>query len=155
MDLVYKASSPADLMALTADLPTSADLPAVHHDRRDTPLKIRTALGNVVRGGTMVVPARLELRAVLGNIELDLRGASFGPRTEISIRSVMGNVEIVLPDGLRVESDGEGVLGSFESHILPGSQPMVGTAPTVRLTGRAILGNVEVSSAPRLPGVDG
>lgn len=150
MELAYQARSPGDLMALTADLPTAHQLPAVHTERHLAPQRIRTALGNVVRSGNMVVPARLDIRAVLGNIELDLRAASFGPQTVISISAILGNVEIVLPDGVRVESDGTGLLGSFESHILPGAQPMVGTAPTVRLTGQAVLGNVEISSAPRI-----
>lgn len=149
LDLLYQARSPADLSALTADLPAPVAMasPAVRGSHGVVTRSIRTVLGNVTRSGAMELPALLDVRSVLGNIELDLRDASFGPFTEIAIRSVLGNVDITLPVGVRVENDGDGFLGSFECHIAPGAMPMVGTAPVVRLTGRAVLGNVEVYSA--------
>ncbi len=152
LDLVYQARSPAELAALTADLPAPVAIasPAVRGSHGVITRSIRTVLGNAVRSGAMELPPRLEVRAILGNIELDLREASFGPFTEISIRSVLGNVEITLPVGVRVENDGNGFLGSFECHVAPGAMPMVGTAPVVRLTGRAVLGNVEVHAVPGL-----
>ena len=61
---------------------------------------------------------------------------------------IFGNVEITLPAGVRVENDGQGFLGSFSCHVAPGAMPMVGTAPIVRVTGRVVLGNVEVMSVP-------
>lgn len=152
LDLVYQAKSPAELTALTADLPAPVAMPSpsVRGSHGAITRSIRTVLGNVQRSGAMELPPRLEVRAVLGNVELDLRDASFGPFTEIAIRSVLGNVEITLPMGVRVENDGDGYLGSFECHVATGSMPMVGTAPVVRFTGRVVLGNVEVHSAPGL-----
>ncbi len=153
LDLVYQAQTPADLATLTADLPTLSPTSTPGHraltstaPRGRGPMvrQVRTFMGNIERSGPMDVPPRLEVRTTLGNIELDLSDATFGPVTEISIRSILGNVEITLPAGVRVENDGSGVLGSFECHVLPGAMPMVGTAPIVRLTGRTILGNVEV-----------
>ena len=153
LERVYRAQSAAELAELTADLPGTAVATArpvgshtavVHH--------VRTIMGSVERSGAIELPARLEVRAILGNVGLDLREAIFGPYTEISIRAVMGNVEITLPMGVRVENDGDGFLGSYECHVAPGSMPMVGTAPIVRLTGRAVLGNVEVYAAsPSVP----
>ncbi len=151
LELVYQARSPSELMAITADLPAPVTLPAAHFGRGEQVQTIRTALGNLTRGGPMVLPPRLEVRTVLGNIELDLSEATFGPVTEIAVRSVLGNIEILLPAGVRVENDGDGVLGSFECRVPPGAMPTVGTAPIVRLTGRCILGNVEVGSAPPGP----
>ncbi|MBL0170393.1 MAG: DUF1707 and DUF2154 domain-containing protein [Gemmatimonadaceae bacterium] len=157
LDLVYQAQSPAELSALTADLPAPVAMasPVVRGSHGAMTRSIRTVLGNVERSGAMELPPLLEVRAVLGNIELDLREASFGPFTEIAIRSVLGNVEITLPAGVRIENDGDGFLGSFECHVAPGAMPMVGTAPVVRLTGRVVLGNVEVHAMPGLepPGV--
>jgi hypothetical protein len=153
LDLVYQAQSPGELATLTADLPTVTPPMAAgrlsiasSHQRLRGPVvrRIRTFLGNIERSGPMDVPPMLEVRSTLGNIELDLSDATFGPLTEIAIHSVLGNVEITLPAGVRVENDGSGLLGSFECHVLPGAMPMVGTAPVVRLTGRTILGNVEV-----------
>lgn len=152
LELVYQAKSPAELMAITADLPAATTLPAAHFGRGEQVQTIRTTLGSITRSGPMVLPAYLEVRALLGNIELDLTDATFGPVTEIAVRSVLGNVEIVLPPGVRVENDGTGVLGSFESRVAPASMPMVGTSPVVRLTGRCVLANVEVRSDPPGPG---
>jgi len=147
LDLVYNAPTSQALSAITADLPPIVNLPAARSGRGEVVQRIKATLRNVERGGPMDVPSLLEIRATLGNLELDLRDASFGPFTEIAIRSVLGNVEITLPLGVRIENDGEGILGSFGSHVAPGAMPMVGTAPIVRLTGRCILGNVEVRSA--------
>ena len=155
LDLVYQAASPADLVALTADLPALIAPPTVNpslastRSRANVVRRIRSLFGNVERSGPMDVPSLLEVRATFANVELDLREASFGALTEISVHATFGNVEITLPEGVRVENDGDGFLGSFECHVSPGAMPMVGTAPVVRLTGRTILGNVEVSAEPR------
>lgn len=155
LDLVYQATSPADLAALTSDLPAVTMPQAPGRLAMASPMqralatrRIHTFMGNIERSGPMDVPPLLEVRTTLGNIELDLSDATFGPLTEISVRSTLGNVEITLPAGVRVENDGSGILGSFECHIAPGNMPMVGTAPVVRLTGRTILGNVEVHADP-------
>ena len=51
----------------------------------------------------------------MGNVELDLTTARIGAGTsEIEIRCIMANVEITVPSDIRVISDGEGMLGSFE-----------------------------------------
>lgn len=154
LDLVYQAASPDELAAITADLPAPS-VPAIYANgvartgpRTRVASRIRSVLSNVERSGPMEVPSYLTVRAILGNVELDLRDAIFGAVTEIAIRAVLGNIEITLPAGVRVENDGGGVLGSFECHVSPGMMPMVGTAPIVRLTGSAFLGNVEVDIEP-------
>lgn len=154
LDLVYKARLASELAALTADLPTPV---AVATGQSSTPLatgayavlpyQLRTFMGNIEREGALQVSAHVELRAVMGNIELDLRDAHFGAFTEISIKTIMGNVEIVLPSGVRVENDGGAFLGSFVCDIFSGAMPMVGTSPVVRFTGKAVLGNVEIRAA--------
>jgi hypothetical protein len=165
LDLVYQAKSAAELASLTADLPAplvaptsarTASAAVAGSSMSRAPAggairRIRTFLGNIERSGAIDVPAYLEVRSVLGNIELDFRDATFGPYTEIAVRAVLGNVEITLPEGVRVENDGDGVLGSFECHTTPGARPLTGTAPVVRLTGRTILGNVEVHADPPDP----
>ena len=157
LDLVYQAASPADLAVLTADLPVLVAPPMANRSlaatgsRPNTVRRIRSFFGNVERSGPMDVPSLLEIKTTLGNVELDLRDASFGLVTEISIHTILGNVEITLPEGVRVENDGGSVLGSFECHVSPGAMPMVGTAPIIRLTGRTILGNDEVHAEPPDP----
>jgi predicted membrane protein len=95
-----------------------------------------------------VVPPRLEVRAVLGNIELDLRDAEFGSGiTEISVHAILGNVEISLPTHVAVENHGSAVLGSFAARAKRGARrTATASTATVRITGRALLGNVEFES---------
>lgn len=152
VDLVYQAHSPAELAALTADLPalTAVTTSAVgrHTGLRtgaEVTRQFRAAFGSVERSGPMELTARLEVSAVFASVELDLREATFGPFTEISVRCIFGSVEITLPAGVRVENDGGGFLGSFSCQVAAGAMPMVGTAPVVRVTGRATFGSVEVT----------
>jgi hypothetical protein len=148
---VYRATTVARLDELTGDLPDAAgpaaDLAADEPGPRTRmPSRITTILSNVERAVRAVVPSRLTILAVLGNVELDLRDAEFGPGvTEISVRAILGNVEIQLPDGVAVESHGGGILGSFEARPARGARnSRARPIGTVRITGDAILGNVEI-----------
>jgi hypothetical protein len=99
---------------------------------------------SVSRGADWVLPQHLRIAAALGNVELNLTRAQIGPGTsEIRVISVMGNVEITIPPGVRVDCDGEPLLGVFEVKQGPGA-PLPADAPTLRITGSAILGCVEV-----------
>ncbi len=147
---VYEAATLGALAEVTADLPNPTD------SRLKSPAeamsgRISTFLSSVERGGSLAVPSELMLRSVLGNIELDLRDARFVEGiTEIRVRCILGNVEVILPEDVEVECRVRAFLGNFghrTSRRQPGSRP----APSrfVRITGRAILSNVEVADAPR------
>jgi Domain of unknown function (DUF1707)/Cell wall-active antibiotics response 4TMS YvqF len=152
---VYRAATVADLDALVADLaappvpsPTApfavaaADMvPA--HDRRFA------VLANLEHHSMTVVPRRLDVAAVLGNVELDLRDAAYGAgETELHVRSVLGNITITLPVGAVVEQRASGILGSIECQPWPAAAGRSG-GPIVRLTGHAVLGAVEIRFAER------
>src|SRR5688500_3382783 len=117
----FRASSPAELAALLADLPAPASSATIAAGRADgmttlvpAPQSIRAVFGNVERGGMQEMPGLLEIRAIFGNVELDLSTAHFTASiTEISIRAVCGNVELWLPMGAIVENLGTSVLGGF------------------------------------------
>ena len=140
----YAARTPADLGALTADLgdgpvpATRASLPAMN---------IGVVLGNIVRG-MHAVPRRLDIRTVLGNVELDLTHASFAPGvTEISLHAFMGNIEIQLPPQVGVEDYVSAVLGSFEYRRHPRASSWIEgsrVASVVRFTGRVTMSSAEV-----------
>lgn len=154
--LALRATSAAELAALVADLPaTTADVTAGLSTagnavtRTSDVQRMRAVFGNLERGGTMDVPARLEIRAIFGNVELDLSAARFGEGvTEIAVRAICGNVEMRLPEGAIVENLGSGVLASFTSRARKG-EAAADTAGRVRVrvTGRAVLGNVEIETA--------
>jgi hypothetical protein len=113
--------------------------------------RVRSLLGNVERRGGWVVPARLEVSATFGNVEIDFREARFGaPIAELHARVIFGNLEVIVPPQLAVDCEGTAVLGNFENH----GAGAVGDPdrPLLRIRGRAVLGNIEVHT--RLPGAD-
>jgi len=151
--LVYTVESPAALQEIMSDLPAAAsgatNVPAPL-DRstaiaRPPHQRIASVLGNVERSLHGPIPESLEVRSLMSNVELDLRGAEFPPGvTEINVRAIMGNVEVVLPNHVRVEDEARAFLASFS--LLGRTRTRDGEAtPVVRLTGSWIMANVEVA----------
>ena len=140
----YAATTSAALVALTSDLPGTSTPgsrpsgPAMH---------VGVVLGSVVRS-LNEVPSKLEVRSLLGNVELDLTRATFAPGvTEISLRAFMGNIEIQLPGHVGVEDHVSTVLGSFEYRRHPRAASWVEAsrnASVVRFTGRVTMSSAEV-----------
>ncbi len=141
----YRARSPGELDSLLADLPAPGSprgAPALVSQPMAP--RIAAAFANVERAGVLVVPAQLEIRAIFGNVELDLSEARFGLGvTEVSIRALFGNVEIRLPPGAQVENHGRATVGSFTSQHGSGS---AGHNVRVLVTGRAVFANVELTT---------
>jgi hypothetical protein len=140
----YAARSPDELAVLTVDLPhgevpaTRASLPAGN---------VGVVLGSIVRD-MHAVPRALDVRTVLGNVELDLTRASFAPGvTEIALHAFMGNIEIQLPAHVGVEDHVSAVLGSFEYRRHPRATSWIessNVASVVRFTGRVTMSSAEV-----------
>jgi hypothetical protein len=83
--------------------------------------------------------------AVMGGSELDFREAVMGPGvTELRVFTVCGGVEIIVPPGLNVESHGIAIMGGFE-HTGDDYHSADPHAPTLKITGVAIMGGVEVT----------
>ena len=157
---VYRAESRAELDALVADLSpaptvlppaTSTTAPPDSVPARDRRFAI---LANLEHHSMAIVPRELSVSAVFGNVELDLRDATFGAgTTEIRVRAVFGHIGLTLPAGTQVDQRASGILGSIECPKSPLATPRSG-APVVRLTGHAILGAVEIhfgEPSPQLP----
>lgn len=151
----YRVATPASLAELLADLPPDAASEHVGARRALLPPQAISAhigalFSNVERSGRLVVPPRLNIRSIFGNVELDLRDAEFGPGlTEISVDVVFGNVEVRLPANVSVEDHGESILGSFVVRVAARAEwALAHSSATVRITGRALLGNVEFESGP-------
>lgn len=170
LDEVNRAQSLDELRALLADLPqtsTSLAAPApraaatprsdelVPHGERswtvapDHYTRPRQFLlgvwGGAVRKGAWT-PARQVLGlAFQGGIELDFREACFPPGvTTVTVLAVMGGVKILVPEGVRVESGGMGIMGGFEGIDQLGDDP---DGPVLRIDGLAIMAGVEVKVA--------
>ena len=143
----YAETSLARVDALLADLPrTNASVAAANVPDRG---KIVSMMSNNERSGPMVIPRHLEIVSVLGNVELDMRGATFGSGiTEIHVKAFLGNVELILPANVRVDTAGSTFLGNFESRSDPAIDPSVTTDVVVRVSGRAVLASVEATQGP-------
>lgn len=163
VDIAHRATNSDALKELLRDLPGGAVLPAVAGGSGATglapvPHYTVTSAAQVKEKGFVVAclgvnrrsgrwsPARKNIAvAVLGGAELDFREAILAPGvTEVRVFTVCGGVEIIVPPGLNVESQGIAILGGFE-HV--GDSPIHPDphAPTLRITGLALMAGVEVS----------
>ena len=92
------------------------------------------------------IPARRILGlAVMGAVELDFREARLPPgETRVVVMACMGGVDVIVPPGVRVETDGFAFLGGFDEEVdaFEGVDP---DAPVIRISGFAFLGGVDVS----------
>jgi len=112
-DAALVARTLGDLAGLTTDLP-AASVPAVAHgDAGAVPEEITAVLGNESRKGRWVVPARMNVRSVLGDCHLEMQKAIIGQHvTTIDATVRFGSVTIFVPDGIDVRMSGRAVLGA-------------------------------------------
>jgi len=162
VDAAHAATSVDALKKLLHDLP-GGGLPAVVEPQTTptpapSPQYTVTSAGQVKEKGFIVAilggsarkgrwrPARKNYSiAVMGGSELDFRDALMGPGlTELRVFTVCGGVEVIVPPGLNVESHGIAIMGGFE-HIADEYHDPDPHAPTLRITGVAVMGGVEVT----------
>lgn len=158
--IAHKATTADELKELLHDMPGASTLPvpadsqlpvsrtdfsvtsAAHVKEREYALAI---MGGTSRKGHWR-PARSNVvMALMGGADLDFREAVLSPGiTEVKVYTVWGGVDIVVPPGVNVESHGIAIMGGFES---TGDSPGRADpdAPTIRITGIAVMGGVDVS----------
>ena len=146
----WQAAGKGDRQALYAALPAAdasplrgayasgayAGVPAPPAER------IRGIMSEVRRDGPWRLPLRLEVRAVMSNVRLDLRRAVVPPGCLIEVRATMSEVQIIVPPGLPVEFDVTPIMGSARNDST--RYPVAAGAPVVRVTGRALMAEVRV-----------
>jgi len=109
--------------------------------------RIVSLLTGARRVGTWSVPRRLKVASVMAAIDLDFTQAEFESSVaEVDIAAVMGAVKVTVPPDIRVECDGVGLLGVFES-LQQSGRNLPPDAPTLRITGAAIMGALEIAGA--------
>jgi len=105
----------------------------------------RWAVG-VFGDSSMTGPGRPGTRtravAVFGDSTLDMRGAIAGEEIAISAVAGFGRVLVLVPTGSRVELSGFALFGSKRSEVL--GEPTA-DGPVVRVTARALFGNVKIA----------
>ena len=139
----YAARTVGELEALTADLPAHVPAPATPAE----PLVLRATLGETKRGGRWRVPARLALRAVLGEVEVDLRDAELpAGGVDVDARATLGTIRLLVPPGTPVSLSGRSVLGERKVRGGLADGERAG-GPEVRIHGLAVLGEIHVDVA--------
>jgi hypothetical protein len=129
-------------------VPTSTALvPASEVPEKRTVIAV---FGGPSRKGAWAVPKRLNVRALFGGAEIDLREARLSHGvTEINCYCLMGGVHIIVPPELKVDVEGNGIMGSFDDRTDQGLYEKMQTC-SIRVTGVAVMGGVEIEE--RLPG---
>jgi hypothetical protein len=168
LTLAHRAESPAALATLLEDLDEAAagappesvstaltvvvPQAATVSTARDEQWAV-SILGSTVRRGAWT-PARTQrVLAVMGNVELDYRDASFASGvSEVVVSTIMGSIEITVPPTLAVEMTGTAILGSFE-HTERAPLTPDPDRPVLRIHGLSVLGSVTIRT--RLPGESG
>jgi cell wall-active antibiotic response 4TMS protein YvqF len=96
------------------------------------------------RAGDWILPRLFRAVSFWGSVTIDLTNARFGPGiSKIEVVAIMGSIEVFVPPDVRLECDGDAIVGSFDTRGQKWSRPVEG-APTIHVTGTAYLGSVEV-----------
>lgn len=79
--------------------------------------------------------------STFGDVKLDISRAILMKNTEVYVSSVFGNAQIIVPKGVNVELKGIPVFGSFTEEHPGEANPY---APTVRVNGSCLFGNISI-----------
>ncbi len=151
MDLAQRAVTAVQLNDLLADLPALTEAPASPAPARlADPSAVRerqvlaAIMGGVERKGHWVPARKTLIFTFMGGAEVDLREAALPPDgVEIGVFAVWGGTEIIVPPDVRVDMGGLAIMGAFAQNRGYVQDPGP-NAPTVRVTGFALMGGVEV-----------
>jgi hypothetical protein len=105
---------------------------------------VTSVMSHVSRAGDWTLPRLFRVFAVMGEAVIDLTQVRLAPGTsEIEVRAYMGAVKIIVPHNLRVECDGQPLLGEFRVKRRVKTAPSP-EAPLVRVSGVALMSSVEI-----------
>jgi hypothetical protein len=140
----YSARTLGELAALTADLA----LPSAQPIRLDGRKPIAGIFGRERRDGRWVVPERLAVTAVFGEVVLDLREAVLQSQRVTVLATVFGGtLQLIVPDGVAVEMSGSSLLSRTSQ---AGTTPMRPETPVIEVRTLALGGRVKIIR-PRRP----
>ncbi|QGU03717.1 DUF1707 SHOCT-like domain-containing protein [Corynebacterium comes] len=105
------------------------------------------------RGDWLIAPVHTSI-ALMGGNGLDLTEARLAAQeTIIYAVGIMGGVEILVPEDVRVFSEGVGIMGGFgistDPEVTLRMEELPADAPVVRVRGLGLMGGVEVKRVPR------
>jgi hypothetical protein len=160
IERVYKAATVAELEEITADLRVVASPPVQPSGARLTSTRSRvpspaypierarifSIMGEARRQGRWQVPQRLEVVSIMSDTQIDLTHAVLpSGLVEFEMRVVWAACKVIVPPGTRVVNEMHAIMASVQSSaddINPA--PDEAYAPTIRLTGMALMAEVKV-----------
>lgn len=145
LGLALTAKTRADLLPLTEDLPATSAIPMLP-GLAATPIgseRHLALMSGFTRRGVWTVPRELQIAAVMGGADLDLREAVWSSgECVVTVFAFWGGLTVVVGPEVDVRMEGAGIMGGFDGpsggHLTPG-------APVLRVRGVAIMGGVSVS----------
>src|SRR4051812_35197504 len=108
IELAANAVTRAELIPLTADLPTALTLHPAE------PIRVRMS-GDIKRSGAWVVPAESSFRSYFGHVKLDLREATITVQEiRIDAFTPFGNIDLLVPEGVHIDVRANARLGKLK-----------------------------------------
>jgi hypothetical protein len=154
LEATYAAKTYADLVPITIDLPahepTTLPVPKREVPPASTAHDSSVAvMGERVRRGAWLVPARHTAFSLMGSVTLDLREATFAER-DITIRAnaIMAEVKVFVDAGTNVVVSGVPIMGEFHQAKDKVTPQLTPDSPVVRVQGLALMGSVSVQRLP-------
>jgi hypothetical protein len=139
----YSARTLGELAELTSDLAVASAQPI----RLDTRRPVAGIFGRERRDGRWVVPERLAVTVVFGEVVLDLREALLQSQRVTVLATVMGGtLQLIVPDGIAVEVTGAAVLSrkSGQANRTPADPQVPPGMPVIEVRAMALAGRVKV-----------
>jgi hypothetical protein len=139
VEQAYAARTLGELVVLTSDLAAPSGQPL----RLDSSRAVNAFFSRERRDGRWVVPDRLAVTAVAGQVVLDLREALLqGGRTIVYATAIGGQVHLLVPSGVAV------VFGSLTGRPVDGAAPPPPASapgvPVIEIRSLVIAGRVNV-----------
>ncbi|WP_297850056.1 DUF1707 domain-containing protein [uncultured Corynebacterium sp.] len=155
---LWRVTYADELEALTADLSVPASVPqapspAITPAGGGATLTLSIMGGSSREGSWQIAPHHHSFTTMGGNL-LDLRFAKLSAQeTVINAVAIMGGMEIIVPENVRVISEGIGIMGGFGIEDHPSCSVSMSdlppSAPTIRIRGIGLMGGVGIVRAAK------
>jgi Domain of unknown function (DUF1707)/Cell wall-active antibiotics response 4TMS YvqF len=138
VERAYAARTLGELAGLTTDLAVASAQPI----RLDGRKPIAGIFGRERRDGRWVVPDRLGVTAIFGEVVLDLREAVLQSRRITLLATVVGGtVQLIVPEGVAVEVTGSAVMSRKGRN---GTTRVLPETPVIEVHAFSLAGRVKV-----------
>lgn len=149
VERAYQARTLGELATLTRDLASAAGQPLQLDDSRT----VSAFFATVQRDGRWVVPDRLTVTVVGGQVILDLREALLqGMHTVLHTTLVGGQLHLVVPERVQVRLTNSRQPGRVRPDLATRQMPTPAGSPLIEVRAFTVAGRVHVH-APRRGGV--